>query len=202
MKKISRQLFAFSVIVIFLFLPFLALAKIGVGVGTGKIQLNAPIKAGGIYDLPPLGVFNTGTEGVNYEVGVAYHADYPQLKPPQEWFSFHPPEYFLEPGKSKSYGVKLTIPMKAAPGDYFAFLEAYPVIKKEGGITGVGVAAAAKLYFTVAPSNWRQAVLFRATTLFKRFMPWTYIVPIVIILAVLITIFRRFFSFQISIGKK
>lgn len=202
MQKISRQLFAFSAIAIFLFLPFLALAKIGVGVGTGKIQLNEPIKAGGIYDLPPLGVFNTGTEAADYEVGVAYHADYPQMKPPKEWFSFHPPSYFLEGGQSKSFGVKLTIPLKATPGEYFAFLEAYPVIKKEAGITGVGVAAAAKLYFTVAPSNLWRAILFRASTLFNRFRPWSYVVPSVILLAILIVFFRKFFSFNISIGKK
>lgn len=202
MKKIIRQLFVFCAIVIFLFLPFLVFAKIGVGVGTGKIQLNEPIKAGGIYDMPPLGVFNTGTEAANYEVGVAYHAEYPQLKPPQEWFSFHPPQYFLEPGQSKSFGVKLTIPVKATPGDYFAFLEAYPIIKKEAGVTGVGVAAAAKLYFSVAPSNLWRGIVFRIATLFNRYQPWTYIVPLVIILAIIILLFRRFFSFQISIGKK
>ena len=202
MKKILGQLFVVGAISIFLFVPVSVLAKIGVGVGTGKIQLNEPIKAGGIYALPPLGVFNTGDQGADYEVGVAYHADYPQLQPPMEWFSFHPPSYYLEPGQSKSYGVKLTIPLKATPGEYFAFLEAYPVIKKESGITGVGVAAAAKLYFTVAPSNWWQGFLFRAVTLFKRYQPWTYIVPAVIVLATLIIIFRRFFSFKISIGKK
>lgn len=200
--KIIRQLLAFWVIVIFLFLPFLVFAKIGVGIGNGKIELNEPIKAGGIYDLPPIGVFNTGTESANYEVGVAYHADYPQMKPPKEWFSFNPPEIFLEPGKSQSVSVKLTIPVKATPGEYFAFLEAYPIIKKETGITGVGVAAACKLYFSVAPSNLWQAILFRLASLFSRYRPWSYVVPAVIIFALIIKFFRRFFAFKISIAKK
>lgn len=200
--KIIRQLFAFWVIVIFLLLPFLVIAKIGVGLGTGKIELKEPIKAGGIYDLPPLGIFNTGTESANYGVGVAYHADYPQMRPPTEWFSFHPPLIFLEPGKSQSVGVKLTIPVKAAPGEYFAFLEAYPVIKKEAGITGVGAAAANKLYFSVAPSNLWQAIIFRVASLLNHYRPWSYMVPAVIIFALIIKFFRRFFSFKISIGKK
>jgi len=200
--KIIRQLLAFSVIVIFLFLPFLVFAKIGVGLGTGKIELKEPIKAGGIYDLPPLGIFNTGTESTNYEAGVAYHADYPQMHPPKEWFSFYPAQIFLEPGRSQSVSVKLTIPVKATPGDYFAFLEAYPIVKKESGITGVGVAAASKLYFSVAPSNLWQAIIFRTATLFNRSRPWSYIVPAMILLALIIKFLRKFFSFKISIGKK
>lgn len=92
--------------------------------------------------------------------------------------------------------------MATDPGEYFAFLEGYPVMKSEAGVTGVGVAAAAKLYFTVAPSNLWRAILFRASTLFNRFRPWTYVVPSVILLAIIIVFFRKFFSFNISIGKK
>jgi hypothetical protein len=202
MKQYFKAVLAFCVVAIFLFLPFLTLAKIGVGVSSGKIELKEPLRAGGIYGVPSLGVFNTGTEPTDYEVGIAYHADYPQIHPPKEWFSFYPPSVFLEPGKSRSVGIKLTIPVKAVPGEYFAFLEAYPVIKSEAGVTGVGVAAASKFYFSVEPSNLWQGLLYRAASLFNRYQPWTYIVPIVIILAVLTTFFRRFFSFQISIGKK
>ena len=64
-------------------------ARIGVGVNLGKIEIDEPIKPGGIYNFPNIGVINTGDEAGDYEVAVTYHQDQPELRPSQEWFSFN-----------------------------------------------------------------------------------------------------------------
>ena len=176
-------------------------ASIGVGVNLGKIEIDEPLKPGGIYNFPSLGVINTGDEPGDYEVEITYHQDQPQLRPAQEWFSFEPQQFYLEPGASQSVAVKLTLPVKTKPGDYFAYLEAHPIIKAGPGTT-IGVAAATKTYFTVIPANIRQAITHRISSFFTMYAPWTYVVLAIVIAAIIIAIFRKFFAFQIGIRKR
>ncbi len=178
-----------------------AMARIGVGVNLGKIEIDEPLRPGGIYKFPIIGVINTGDEAGDYEVEVTYHQDQPQLKPAQEWFSFEPQQFHLEPGQSQSVAVKLTLPVKAKPGDYFAYLEAHPIIKAGPGTT-IGVAAATKVYFTVVPANIWQAITYRISSFFATYAPWTYVVLAIVIGAIIIVIFRKFFAFQIGIRRK
>lgn len=186
-----------------LVLPVVVMAKIGVGVGTGKIQVDQPLKAGLIYTLPPLTVINTGDEPSEYGVGIQYHENQSEIRPLKEWFSFEPPNFYLEPGKVQVVQIKLTLPvMGAKPGDYFAFLQGFPVKKVQAGSTSVGVAAAAKLYFTVAPANIFVGIYYRVVSLLTLYSPWSYVILAVIIAALLIFLFRRFFSFNIGIGIK
>jgi hypothetical protein len=190
---------------VFLF-PCLAIAKIGVGVGTGKIVLDQPAKPGLIYSLPVFVVINTGDEPSEYEVSIQHRENQPELKPPKDWFSFEPAQFYLEAGQTQSVQTKLSLPVRgASPGDYFAFLSAHPVIKKsEGGATSIGVAAASKLYFTVAPANFFSGIYYRAVSLFKLYSPWSYVVSAIIIAALAVLLFRRFFSlnFGVSLKKK
>jgi len=192
--------FLFLVLSLILF-PALALASVGVGVNLGKIEIDQPLKAGGIYNFPSLGVINTGDEAGDYELEVTYHQDQPQLRPAQEWFVFTPDQFHLEPGKSQSVAVKLSLPMKVKPGDYFAYLEAHPVIKVGPGTT-IGVAAATKTYFSVVPANIWQAIYYKTSSFLAIYAPWTYVVLAVIIGAIIIAIFRKFFAFQVGIRKK
>ena len=178
-----------------------AMARIGVGVNLGKIEIDEPLRPGGIYNFPIIGVINTGDEAGDYEVEVTYHQDQPQLKPAQEWFSFEPQQFHLEPGQSQSVSVKLTLPVKAKPGDYFAYLEAHPIIKAGPGTT-IGVAAATKAYFTVVPANIWQAITHRISSFFTTYAPWTYVILAIVIAAIIIVIFRKFFAFKIVIRKK
>lgn len=190
-------LFLFIFILVF---PLIIFARIGVGMGVGKIQIDTPLKSGGIYDFSPLVVFNTGGEISDYEIEVTYHSRQPEMRPSQEWFSFSPYSFSLEPGKSQTVGVKLTLPVKTKPGDYFAYLEAHPIIKAaKPGTATVGVAAATKLYFTVIPSNVWQAIYFRFLSLWTRYVPWNWIVLGLALVAVLIVIFRKFFKFDIGV---
>ncbi|HDZ54624.1 MAG TPA: hypothetical protein ENI19_03280 [Candidatus Nealsonbacteria bacterium] len=190
---------------IFLTVGFLialpVVARIGVGVNLGKIEIDEPLKPGGIYNFPIIGVINTGDEAGDYEVEVTYHQDQPQLRPAQEWFSFEPQQFNLEPGQSQSVAIKLTLPVKTKPGDYFAYLEAHPIIKAGPGTT-IGVAAATKTYFSVVPANLLQAVIWRVSSFFTMYAPWTYVVLSIIAGAIIITIFRKFFAFQIGIRRK
>lgn len=199
MKKIILSLII-ALTIIFL-ITSAALARIGVGVNLGKIKIDEPLKPGGIYNFPSLGVINTGDEPGDYEVEVTYHQDQPQLRPAQEWFSFNPSSFHLEPGESKSVAVKLSLPMKVKPGDYFCYLEAHPIIKAGPGTT-IGVAAATKAYFSIIPANIWQAIYYKTTSFFVMYAPWTYVVLVVVMTAIIIAIFRKYFAFQIAIRKK
>lgn len=184
-----------------LIFPLIVFAGIGVGVNLGKIKIDEPLKPGGIYNFPSIGVINTGDEPGEYELEITYHQDQPELPPPQEWFSFTPQQFHLEPGASQSVAVKLTLPVKVKPGDYFAYLEAHPIIKAGPGTT-IGVAAATKTYFTVVPANLLQAMIWRVSSFFTTYAPWTYVVLAVAIGAIIIVIIRKFFAFQIGIRRK
>ena len=192
-----------AVVVVCLFLPFWALAKIGVGVGTGKIVVDQPMKPGLIYTLPPLVVLNTGDEASDYGVTIQHRENQEQMKPAKEWFSFEPSSFYLNPGESKVVQIKLTLPIKGArPGDYFAFLQAYP--KQKAGVSGtsVNIAAAAKLYFTIVPSNFFAGIYYRIVSLLTLYSPWGYIVLVVIGATLLLGILRRFISFNIGLSVK
>jgi len=181
--------------------PLFTFARVGVGVNLGKIELDEHLKPGGIYNFPSLGVINTGDEAGDYEVAVTYHQDQPQLRAAQEWFDFSPSQFSLEAGKSQSVEVTLNLPMKVKPGDYFCYLEAHPIIKAGPGTT-IGVAAATKTYFTVAPANIWQAIYYKASSYFAMHAPWSYIILAVVITAIILVVFRKFFAFNINIRKK
>lgn len=178
-----------------------ALAGVGVGVNLGKIKIDEPLKPGGIYNFPSIGVINTGDQPGEYELAVTYHQDQPQLRPAQEWFSFNPSLFHLEPAQSQSVAVKLSLPMKVKPGDYFCYLEAHPIIKAGPGTT-IGVAAATKTYFSVIPANIWQAIYYKISSFLVINAPWTYVVLAIVIGAIIIAILRKFFAFQIGIRRK
>ena len=197
--------------IIFLILLCLAFtgitfAKIGVGVNTSEINISEPLRAGGMYDLPLLTVFNTGDESSYYRVRVEFHEDQPQLRPDREWFSFDPPLFYLESQEAKKVAIKVTLPFRTKPGDYFAYVEGVSAGKSGGGGAHVGVAAAAKLYFSVAPANIFQGIYYRIVALFEVYSPWSWIVLIIIIGAVLLSFcrifFKKFFKLQIIVSKK
>lgn len=176
-------------------------ASVGVGVNLGKINIDEPLKPGGIYSFPVIGVINTGDETGEYEFAVTYHQDQPELRPAEEWFNFSPSSFQLEPGESQNVVIRLSLPVKMKPGNYFAYLEAHPVVTAGPGTT-IGVAAATKTYFTVVPANLWQAIVQRVSSFFVLNAPWTYVVLAITIGAIFIALFRKFFSFQFGISRK
>jgi hypothetical protein len=190
-------------LVLIVLLPAIVMARIGVGVGNGKIQAGV-YKAGAIHELPALPVINTGDEGADYGVSVEYHEGIPQLRPDRSWFSFKPETLYLEPGKLQNVRVILTLPVKTPPGDYFCYLEAHPISKRVDGAggTSIGVAAATRLYFSVAPANIFQGLYYRVVSLFARWAPWSWVILSVIVLASAIAFLRQFISLDIGISKR
>ena len=203
MKKITSYIVVAVLVAFGAFAGTSAFASIGVGVGAGKISLNEELKPGSIYELPSIPVLNTGDEPSDYGVSIEYNEVQGQMKPDASWFSFTPTTFHLLPGKSQVVKLSVTIPIKTVPGEYFAYLEAHPIASSDvAGVSSIGVAAASKLYFTVAPSNFFQGVYYRSISLIKRGAPWTYIVFGLIGLLILVKIFRRFFKFNIAINVK
>ena len=126
-------------------------AQTGVGINVGIIRVDQGLAPGGGYHLPHVGVINTGHVPGDYGIRIIHRHQQQALRPPQEWFSFEPDRFNLEPGLSQNVEIGLTLPDNARPGDYFAFIEAYRVVsedEKHGGLA-IQLAAATKLYFTV-----------------------------------------------------
>jgi len=201
-ETLSMKKAILCILALAFFVPCAASASIGVGVGTGKIVVDQPMKPGGIYQLAPVMVLNTGDEPSDYEVTVQYNEKQDQLKPPSDWFSFSPATFHLDPGQARAVTTAISLPVNAKPGDYFAYLEAHPVQTDKEGSSRIGIAAAAKLYFSVAPANIFQAAYYRAASLLTRYAPWTYVVLIVIAAVLFLSILRRFVSFNVSFRKK
>ena len=184
-----------------LLFPAAGVARIGVGVGLGKIILEEPLQLGKIYDLPSLPVINTGDEPADYTVGVEYSGNAAVLRPSRSWFGFEPAEFHLNPGEVQLVSIRLTLPLgEAEPGDYFAYLQGRPVYKTESGGTRIGIAAATKLSFSTVPSNFLQALRYRVKDLIEIYSPWSYILPILVVLAVFLGIVQRFAHLNLRVG--
>lgn len=186
------------VLSLYLFVPS-AFAKLGVGVGLGKINIDETLNPGGIYNLPSLPVLNTGDEVADYELEVTFLSDQKELKPESDWFSFTPQNFTLDAGKSQLVEVKLTFPVDARPGDYFAFLEAHPVVDKDG--VTIGIAAATKLNFTIKPSNILGAAIERVRSLFEQSKPVSYIVLGVVAGLIVLIVANRYINIRVGLKK-
>jgi len=182
-----------------IFLPAALFAKVGVGVGTGKIKIDQKLKPGMIYDFPNFSVFNTGDEPGEYEVDISFRSGQEELKPEKDWFVFSPQNFQLEPGDAQSVELKMKLPLKVEPGDYFCFLQGKPSERNKGGSASVGIAAASKLYFTVAPANVLSAVYYRGLHFWQDFYPWPMIVLGAVTGFILFNLLRRKFGLSINV---
>ena len=181
--------------------PAVAAADVGVGVGTGKIEIQETIKTGGIYTLPAVTVFNTGTEKSAYKMLVTFNQTQPQLKPKAEWFSFSPAQFELEPNKSQVVTPTLHAPLRAQPGDYFAYLEARPAETVQQGTATIGVAAATKLSFKMGQSNILFAIGYRLLSLYRQFEPWSQIVSVAVLIVGIYLVSKRFIKIRVTRAK-
>lgn len=184
-------------IVTTIFFSSQVLAKIGVGVGDEEISLLEPIKAGDKYTIPGVRIFNTGDEVTTYTMNVSYDQEYSQLRPKQDWFLFTPRTFTLQPGQSQKINIQMSVPAKAASGDYFALIESGPVVKNEVG-TSVGIAVGTKLFFTLQSVSFLQMLV----TKFINFSPWSWVIMIVCFVLTIIFLLNKFFSLNFVFRKK
>ena len=105
------------------------------------------------------------------------------------------------PGKAQLVEIKINLPIQIEPGNYFAYLEGHPVATAQKGTTTIGVAAAAKLYFTVLPANPVLGVYYKAVSFWKVYAPWPQRAAMAIGIILLLIIFKRFFNLQINLKK-
>ena len=147
-----RLVVAIVLSVIAVLIPAGVSAQSGVGVNVGKIEIDQVLSTGGSYNLPSIGVINTGHDAGDYSVRIVYMWDQEEQRPPEEWFSFRPGVFYLEPDETRTVGIRLNIPVSARTGDYFALIEASPKAPEGSGVV-IGIAAATKLTFTVRASN-------------------------------------------------
>lgn len=199
----KKSVVIFVLLTALLVMPAELFARIGVGIGTAKVELNEALNPGSLHNLPSFSVINTGDEPSEYEVGVEYQENIPQLRPSREWFSFNPQQFHLDPGESQVVDIDLNLPVKAEPGDYFAYIEGRPMKKSTGGDgTSIGIAAAAKLYFSIKPANFFAGVYYRVHSLWIKYAPWTYVVSGVIVATIAVNVLSRFISFDVNIRKR
>ena len=183
------------------FAPGIVWAQGGVGVNVGSIQVDEDLAPGATYHLPSIGVINTGHDANDYSVRIGQLADQEELPPPEDWFSFSPAVFPLEPGETQTVGIRLEIPITARPGDYFALVEAFPVISDQAGVV-IGVAAATKLSFTVRPSNPFLASALWAYYRVNDAAPFSYLGAGLLVLLVLAYIVRRYFHIQFHVERR
>lgn len=196
MKKVLLLLLFISLVV-----PTAAFARIGVGVATGKIQVHDKLKPGLIYNLPPLTVINTGDVPSDYAVSLTYFEKQKQMKPSDSWFIFSPQTFHLDPGNVQVVNIKLNLPLAVTPGDYFGFLEAHPLQKDTEGKTTVGIAAAAKLYFTVVPANIFQALYYKIVSFWNIYAPWPQRTVMLLLVVGAFFLARKYLNIQIGVKK-
>lgn len=200
MKNIQSAIFLSFILFLFL-IPVFVQGRVGVGIGTGKIVVQDKLKPGQIYNLPHVAIVNTGDEAAKFEVGISQIEKQKELYPTTSWFIFSPHQFQLEPGKVQIVDIKLNLPLNAKPGNYFAFVEGYPLRKSVAGSATIGVAAAAKLYFTVVPANIFFAAFYKAVSFWNIYTPWPERVTIVVAVIILAILFKKFFNIQINLKK-
>ena len=171
-------------------------ADVGVGVNLGRIEVDDRLSPGGRYNLPTLGVINTGDEPGDYEVVISYVADQEEKRPPEGWFEFKPQRFFLEPGETQAVDIRISLPSGADPDDYFALIEAHPVSTQEG--VTIGVAAATKLTFTVKPSSQFSAWLLQIRNFFEDNSPFSIVLPPTLAGLLLVYLLARRFRLRIE----
>lgn len=179
-----------------------AFAQEGVGVNVGKIQVDEPVAPGGTYHIPSVGVINTGHDPSDYSLRIIYQHEQEEEEPPEEWFTFHPDRFRLEPGQLENVRITLKLPLTARPGDYFAFLEAYSVrdTEQQGGVA-LSVAAATRLNFTVEPSNVFSGAFLWVLHHFRDWSPWSYTVLGIVLASVAGFLIIKVFKVRIKLER-
>ncbi|MDP2927148.1 MAG: hypothetical protein Q8N65_03385 [bacterium] len=193
--------FVWTLVFISLFGPTVSFAGVGVGLNFGRIVVDELLKPGATYDLPTIGVINTGDTEGEFQVSLAYHQDQPQERPDPAWLGFSPSSFKLAGGELKNVSLQLELPLKIKPGDYFAYIEAKPILKQESGTT-FGIAAASELHFRVVPANIFQGIYYRFSSFLNRYSPWTYVIILIVAFAFLAVLLGKLFSFQVNIKRK
>jgi hypothetical protein len=199
-RSTAAAAFTCMLVIAALSAPASACARLGVGVNVGRIRVDEALAAGGVYELPPIGVINTGDEPGSYTLTFVPISGQKELSPDDAWFTRTPETFELAPGAVRTVQIRLTLPVNAEPGDYFALASASPVQKTAAKGATIAVAAASKLTFTVKQTNVMLAVYYRVRDVMGMYSPWSWIaLGVIAVLAIGIPLARRYrFSFGVE----
>jgi hypothetical protein len=168
----------------------------GVAIDLGRIAIEQKLTPGGSYRLPTMGVRNPGTETTSYEL----HASPVQVEgreaPPPEWFHFSPSKLTLKPRQTRAVRIRIDLPTGADPGDYIALVG--PQIVTKGSGAQVGAAAASRVTFSVEPASALEAYWLKLKTFFGDHMPWSGLIPALVLLSLLAWRVRTRFALRIE----
>ncbi len=177
-----------------------AFADPGVTLGIGKLTMNVPLRAGGQHQLPSLPVTNSGTSAGSYAVVVNTMAGQEEMSPDPAWFSFRPQHFDLQPGQEQDVAVTLTLPWMLQPGTYACLLQTGPAAADQGA--AVGIAAAARLTFTVEHGNILTATIFNLTDALQSRAPWSYLILVALGGVVGYPLLGRVFGIRFSVERR
>ena len=135
-----------------LFLPA-AQASVGVGVQATPVRLGNVAHAGGSYALPPVYVIDTGTQPETISVRVARLSKGTGRAVPPSWVQAASSGVQLSPRQSARIPLELVVPGGAKPGRYLSDIVVAGSAVISAGRANLGVAAATRLEFSVAPGS-------------------------------------------------
>jgi len=116
------------------------------------VRLAAVAQPGKSYDLPPVGVINTGTHAEAVSVHVERVSRGAGRPVPPSWVEATGPSVRLLPHHATRIPLKLTVPADAKPGAYLSDIVVVAGTTSSAGMANLGVAAATRLEFRVAPA--------------------------------------------------
>jgi hypothetical protein len=162
------------------------------GVDLAEIRVDETLRPGEVYQLPSVGVLNTGDQAGSYEATIAHVGGQAELAPSADWFLFEPQSFDLEPGTSTRVAIGLHLPVGAREGDYSVLIEVHPVIGA-GGATVRGEGAATKLHFSVKQTDGG---------FFERMALHVYVGLGLLATVMLAWLIRRFFPFRLTLERR
>ena len=130
-----------------------AQASVGVGVQTTPVSLGIVAHAGGSYALPPVYVLDTGTQAEKITVRVVRLSKGTGRAVPPSWVRATGPGVQLAPHQSARIPLELAVPGGAKAGRYLSDIVVTGSAVISAGRANLGVAAATKLEFSVAPGS-------------------------------------------------
>jgi hypothetical protein len=148
-------------------------ADTGIGITVASIDVDKGLKAGTRTDLPAVDIFNTGSTPQSYAVVVSTRTNQPELRPSPSWIDVSPRKFTLEPGKSQSLDLRLSVPSDARTGEYFALIGAEVDSPDQSIQPGV----ATKLTFSVVETSWLEGRRNEINRWLEDGMPWTALGP-------------------------
>ncbi len=131
--------------------PAAAQASIGVGIQAGPVKLSAAAHPGGSYALPPVYVVNTGTQQESLSITVQRVSAGAGQAVPASWIRAPGTAVQLAHNQAARIPLQLVIPATARPGAYSSDVIVRGSAAVPDGSAHLGVAAATKLEFTIAP---------------------------------------------------